>query len=369
MNAKECKTAVIGAGLAGCTAALELDKKGVEVEVFEALKSGEYTRKPQLTGTAHVLSTVPKIIKPKYQMNNFTFESENNTSHFEGNKIGNIYEVCSSNGAEQMLRDELQDRGIKVNYGSPIKSRDQLKGYSHVVIADGYTSTLAKLYGMRDDKPYLTSYGLQSITRGDFEPSSAKIILNHTVAPGAYIFHIPWDEEKATTVAFAMQSQPLDIKLTREKFRKYLEKMGWSVEDEWVEYEHFYRHPRYQRDNVYLVGAAGSFTCEFMGFGLYYTIESGIACAQSIATGEKYEDVLWRNVLSHLNVYRKMAPLMRNAGPKTHDYMVKVMGNFLAKYLVENGKHVFKIIDPLYPFVMAGGKMVSGLHALFLKGK
>ena len=41
--------------------------------------------------------------------------------------------------------------------------------------------------------------------------------------------------------------------------------MGWKVEDEWVEYEHFYRHPCYQRDQVYLVGAAGSFTCEFMG--------------------------------------------------------------------------------------------------------
>jgi hypothetical protein len=49
--------------------------------------------------------------------------------------------------------------------------------------------------------------------------------------------------------------------------------------------------------------------------------------------------------------------------------MVKFMGNFLAKYLVSNGKNVFKIINPLYPYAIAVGKAVSTVHKILLKGK
>jgi flavin-dependent dehydrogenase len=361
------EVAVIGAGLAGCTVALELEKRGVEVEVFEAKKEGEFVRKRQLAGTSYVLLTVPRIIKPMHHMDGITLESEHGFNAYEG-KVGEIYEVCSPNGAEQMLRDMINEKGVKINYETPITSRGQLGGYKDIVIAEGYNSALAKRYNMRDEKPYLISCGLESITKGEYEPGKMRMILNSAVAPGGYIYHIPWNEERALTVAFGMQLQ-IDERRARENFRKYLDKRGGKIEDEWTEYQYFYRHPCYQRENVYLVGAAGSFNCEFMGFGLYYAIETGILCAQAIATGKNYEDLLGKSVLRQLSVYKAIAPLMRNAGPKTHDYMVKFMGNFLAKYLVSNGKNVFKIINPLYPYVIAVGKVVSLGHELLLKGK
>jgi flavin-dependent dehydrogenase len=361
------EVAIVGAGLAGCSAALELKKRGVDAELFEAKKEGEFVRKRQLTGTSYVLSTVPKLIKPMHHMDGLYLESEQECSAYEGN-VGEIYEVCSSSGAEQMLRDRINEKGIKINYQTSIKSREQLGGYKHIIIADGYNSTLAKLYNMRDEEPYLTSCGLESITIGEYEPGRARMILNSAAAPGGYIYHLPWDEKRALTVAFGMQPQ-IDVRKARENFRKYLEKRGWKIEDEWTEYQHFYHHSCYQRDNVYLIGAAGSFNCEFMGFGVYYAVETGILCAQAIATGKDYEDILWKSVLKQLGVYRAIAPLMRNAGPKTQKYMVKFMGNFLAKYLVSNGKKVFKIINPLHPYAIAVGKVVSLGHELLLKGK
>jgi flavin-dependent dehydrogenase len=361
------EVAIVGAGLAGCSAALELKKRGVDAELFEAKKEGEFVRKKQLTGTSYVLSTVPKLIKPMHHMDGITLETENKCSAYEGN-VGEIYEVCSPEGAEQMLRNTLTEKGAKINYETRITSREQLEGYKHIIIADGYGSALAKMYDMRDEEPYLISCGLESITRGEFEAGKVKMILDSKAAPGGYIYHLPWNEEKAFIVAFGMQPQ-VDERAARENFRKYLDKRGWEVEDEWTEYEHFYHHPCYQKDNVYLAGAAGSFTCEFMGFGVYYSVETGLLCAQAITTGQNYEELLWKSVLKQLNVYKEIAPLMRNAGPKTHEYMVKFMGNFLAKYLVSNGKNVFKIINPLYPYAMAVGKAVSTVHKILLKGK
>jgi flavin-dependent dehydrogenase len=360
---------IVGAGLAGCAAALELDDKGITADVFEALRDKEYIRGPQLTGTAYILSTIPNLVKPKYRMRSFTFRSGEDVAYFDGNRIGNVYEVCSTEGAEQELRDRLHDRGIEINYGHRIKNTEELRDYKHVVIADGYSSQLAKSYGLRSDAHYLTSYGLMSEISGRFEPESPMIELNSKVAPGGYIFFIPWDERRANAVAFPMLSQHLDIKSARETFRRWIEENGWKTEKEWTEFQAFYRHPCYERDGVYLAGSAASFTDEFMGFGLYYAVESGIVCADAISEGKSYEEALKETVLDHLKIYRSVAPLMRNAGPKTHELMVKAVSLAPARHLVNSGFDIFRYLEKASSPIALGGTLISNLHSVFLNDR
>ena len=145
MGGQRKRIAVVGAGIAGLTCAVDLVEHH-DVEVFEACQQNMESRPLQMEGALHYMDNLPNI-EPTYQINKLTLSSENESKTFQG-KIGHLFMIGGTEGIDARFRKKVSSR-VDIRHSSKITDLDMLSDYEVIVAADGYRSRIALMAGMR----------------------------------------------------------------------------------------------------------------------------------------------------------------------------------------------------------------------------
>jgi flavin-dependent dehydrogenase len=332
MGQERKKIAIIGAGIAGCTCALELSKYH-DVEIFEAADKDAPSRPLQMEGAVYYLDNIPKL-KPTYKISELILASENQSATFRGD-LGYLFRIGGINGVDVQYRKEVEKR-IKINYSSKITSLDMLSDYDVIVAADGHRSRITQMAGMRYDEAELKGLGLGLTVKGHFRPGYTYSLFDNTYAPGGYLYLIPINRKEASLVSASIGCA-FNSKHLRKNLRNYAHFMNMEIVNEWTDIEKWYKFKTYEKDNIFVIGGAASFTDKTYGFGLKYSILSAKLCAEAIFKNKSYQKLL-KPVLRELDFWDKISRVLVNTSNREKDLFIKMANNYFVKRKIESGR-------------------------------
>lgn len=340
MGHKRKKIAIIGAGIAGCTCASELSEDH-DITIFEAAKKDAPARPLQMEGAVNYLDNIP-MLKPTFKISELVLASENQSATFRGD-LGCLFRIGGLNGVDVQFRKEVENR-IKIKYSSKINSLDMLSGYDIIIAADGHRSRIAQMAGMRYDQAELKGLGLGLTVKGYFKPGYTYSLFDNNYAPGGYLYLIPINKKEASLVSASIGCA-FNSKHLRNKLRDYAHFKDLEIVDEWTDCEKWYKFKTYEKDNIYVIGGAASFTDKTYGFGLKYSILSAKLCAEAIIKNKSYQKLL-KPVLSELDFWDKISRVLLNTTNREKDIFVKMANNYFVKRKIQSGRSLrpyFKI--------------------------
>jgi len=293
-----------------------------------------------MEGSVNLLQNIPKI-EPDCQMKRIELHSPNITVSYSG-KLGFFYEVGGTNGIETKVRRNIEQL-LPLHYSTRIESKIQLQDKFEVIVAaDGYRSTIAKKAGLLVSRtPKCTGVGVGFTVKGDFDPELIEIWLGKHFSLHGYSYLIPFSKHEASLV-----SSSIGNRINQATYVKRLEELAqlreWELQDRWVDFENWYYLSSYAKDNLYVIGNAGSFTEPAFGFGLKWAIQSAKLCAKAINEKADYTSLLRKKLLPDLESFEDMRRFFDSAENRDYDSFVKAFKNPLVKKLAESGKSLFK---------------------------
>jgi digeranylgeranylglycerophospholipid reductase len=346
------KIAVVGAGIAGTTCACELHKLGHEVEIFEMAAKDKSTRPRQMEGSVYLLQNIPEIETDRL-MRRIKLHSPNVTALLNG-RLGFFYEVGGTNGIETKARRNTE-RLLPIHYSTKIEKKTQLQDkFQIIVAADGYRSIIAKAAGLIvSRKPRLIGVGVGFTVKGDFDPEEIEIWLDNYFSLHGYSYVIPFSEHEASLVS-ASVGKAVNQEAYIERLKELARLRNWELCGAWVDFESLYDFWSYAKDDLYVVGNAGSFTEPAFGFGLKWAIKSAKLCARAIHENIDYNHLIRERLLPDFQSFQVIRKSFETANDIGHDKFVKRFKNPLVKRLAESGTAVFQnvwLMRALFPQV------------------
>lgn len=337
---RQTKIAVVGAGIAGTTCACELHKLGHEVEIFEMTAKDKSTRPRQMEESINLLQNIPDL-EPKCSMKKIVMHSPNITASLNGN-LGFFYEVGGTNGIEAKARKNIEEL-LPIHYSTKIESKLQLQDKFNVIVAaDGYSSTIAKKAGLLVSRaPKRIGVGVGFTIKGDFDPELVEIWLGTYFSLHGYAYVIPFSKHEASLVSASIGKTITQINYIK-RLKELAQLRKWELQGKWADFESWYDFSSYAKDNLYVIGNAGSFTEPAFGFGLKWAIKSAKLCARAITENIDYNYLSRKELLPDFESYEVMAKFFDTAEDKDYDHYVKRFKNPLVKKMAESGKSLFK---------------------------
>jgi flavin-dependent dehydrogenase len=349
---KQTKIAVVGAGIAGTTCARELHKLGHEVEIFEMSAKDISTRPRQMEGSVYLFQNIPEIESDRY-MKRINLRSPNVTASLSG-KSGFFYEVGGTNGIEAKAQKNIE-RLLPIHYSTKIENKTQLQDKFQVIVAaDGYRSTLAREAGFHVSRtPKRIGVGVGFTVKGDFDPECIEIWLGNYFSLHGYSYVIPFSKHEASLVSASI-GKTINQATYNERLKGLAQLRNWELQAGWVDFESWYDFSSYAKDNLYVVGNAGSFTEPAFGFGLKWAVQSAKLCARAIDENVDYNYLIREALLPDFESFQVVRRSFETAKDGDYDKFVKRFKNPLVKKLAESGKSIFQsmwLMRALFPEV------------------
>lgn len=358
MDSRRNKVAVVGAGIAGLTCALKLSEHH-DVEIFEACARNGQSRPLQMEGALHYLDNIPDL-EPTYNITDIILSSENERATFQGD-IGHLFMIGGKNGLDAAFRKEASRR-VEIRHSTRITNLDMLSDYDIIVAADGYRSRVALMAGMREEKADLSGIGIGLTIEGNFETGTTFSLFDNNYAPGGYLYLIPISEHRASLVSASI-GNGIPVSAIRERLRDYARNKGFKVLEEWTDIEKWYRFKTYQKDNIYVIGGAASFTDKTYGFGLKYSIQSATLCAEAIMKHKSYQKML-APVLKELSFWERIGAVLVNTSNEEKDIFVRLAKNRVIRRRIEKGKTIRPVFRSLVRYYNFRHRVPARRHVM-----
>lgn len=320
---------VLGAGISGLTAAINLAKEGYNVEVYEKLSDVGRHQKLNFEGLESWKTDMIKLFKKINIKINFrnkgfkeatwyspSFKEVNLTSK---KPLFYLVERGGKNSLEYSLKKQALNLGIKFKFNTLLKNAD--------IVSTGARKPMGLAFG--------TFY--------DNVKSEDKIIgiLSNKMAPHGYFYILTWNKRASvcTTTSNFFGNVKIDIKelhmnnLKIELCKKILK--GAKIKHTFSGFANF-RIPKTAFINGSLyTGEAAGFQEALLGFGMKYAFLSGYFAAKSIIENTSY-DKLWKDCfLEELreSAYRR--------------FLFILFGNLIYEKIIENLKSE-TLLDKFY---------------------
>ncbi len=322
------KVAVIGAGAAGMACTHELERYGIQPDVFEQKhRAGELfdhcAASLELFTRPHDPLTYLKNnyninIKPINKVESIIMKSPSKTVPIKGDLGYFFLRGHDPASAETQLYNSLKS---KVHFNTRGDYADLARQYDYVVVANGQYD-ITRTLGLWSN--LYQTYLIGANVIGDFDLTSMTMWINTRFAKTAYAYLAPMEKNRAFLGLVVPNTTPDQA---REYWKLFweIEKHPWEMVYEIiVEHVSGYVYP-HAVENILLAGTSGGFLEPFLGFGLLSSMQSGVLAGRAIATGNNYENLLkqLKEDMKHSLVFREM---FANLGNADMDRLVSALG-------------------------------------------
>ena len=278
---------ILGCGISGLTAAINLALKGYEVEIYEKRESwgsrfkGDFQGLENWTNSQDILEFLKEInINPS-----FTYEPFNSCSFY--NSELKEYKLNSKrNGFYLIRRGNLSDTIDTYLYN---KARN-LNVVFH--FNSNYTNNDIDIVATGYNQPFLIALGI------NFKTNINKValsIFDNYIAPSGYSYLLCSKGKGTIAIVTKVRSGNLKIYLNRaiEKFKKIKD---FTINDP-VQFSGCGTKFKYYKNSVPHIGESGFFQDALWGFGLRMAFHTGYLAAKSIIYDLNYWKLIKKEVI------------------------------------------------------------------------
>ncbi|WP_181350895.1 NAD(P)/FAD-dependent oxidoreductase [Thalassobacillus sp. CUG 92003] len=355
--------AIIGAGLAGLSCALTLEKHGHSADIFEQSKTiGFKLRIAELmTPVLHApINDVVQFfsehhdihLKPTSSVQKIHVHSPHASSFVEGklgfiNMRGDHPEAYEKQLAEQLVHS-------KIHYNQHVSYEEVAKAYTHVVVATGDPMDTEKF------QPFDTAFKSTfagAIVSGDFKRNEVHTWFDTTFAPKGMAYLLPHSESQGTLVVVYPQYEDTlkqdPDKLWKATLAHASETLNQTIviEDAFSIKDYIVGKSAYPRiGNTFFVGNCFGAITPFLGFGQTGSILSGIYAAQDMCGLGQYEELtqsLYQDYHDSLTLRRAIERLSNHQlDLVTKSLRIKAVENAITEPNMNVLKLISRIIHP-----------------------
>lgn len=345
------KVAIIGAGLAGLSAALTLEKEGVPFDIFEARHMcGELfhhssamlqiMNRPIKDPIKHLNKAYGLQIQPLAPLRTIVMRTPHTESTIRGN-LGYLFKRGQDpDSLEQQLFKQLKTSVTFQTYADWQTLKEE---YDHLIICDG-VKRISNEIGCWTDT--FQSWVKGATILGEFDPNTLIMWLNTNYCKAGYAYLTPFSHNRAFIGLVVPNSTPQELTYFWDLFIR-MENIKNEIVDSF-EVRHAAGHVfPHQKDNMLLAGIAGGFQDPFLGFGQFGALSTGALAAISIARRKNYSDLVkpLANEIKNLVMYRDRLDVLTN---HQFDLMVKTLGFPVLNQLIYNTNiNAFKLSGAL----------------------
>ena len=200
-------------------------------------------------------------------------------------------------------------------------------------------------------KPKRIGVGIGYNLKGNFDPEQIEIWLGENFSSQGYSYVIPFSKHEASLVSTSI-GQNINQTTYKARLKDLAKQRDWELQDEWVDFESWYDFSSYTKDNLFIIGNAGSFTDPAFGFGLKWAMKSAKLCATAIHENINYDHLVRKKLLSEFEAYKPLRKFFEVATSDNYDNYVKNFDNSIVRKMAESGKSLFKnkwLIRLLFP--------------------
>lgn len=338
---------ILGAGLAGLSAAITLAKSGYEVDVFERNKDVGGRFHGDLQGLEN-WSEKKDILDDFKRMNidiNFHFDPFSRITAANSLKINEVstpkrplyYLVKRGTVPGSLdlgLKEQAQDAGVKIHFEESIPDAD--------IVATGPIS----------EHVVGTVKGITFKT--DLEDTAAVLFDNEAAFKGyAYLLVTNGYGCMSTVLLDNLKTVNSCFERTKEIFSDIYE---FNIEEpkKCGGVGCFTIKKRFKEGNTLFVGEAAGLQDLFLGFGMKYAITSGFLAARSIINGEDYDEVIKSSFKNKLKAGVVNRYLWEKSSRDNYSMVVNNFGWIIRNFGWIYNFNVLQRI--LYPFALQGMK-------------
>lgn len=283
------KIKILGAGIAGLTASINLAKGGLDVTVFEKSSSVGSRFHNDFQGLENWSDETDalQILKNLSLKTNFWNKGFKKASiytdlqkEFVTKDADNLFYLVQrgpKDSLDESLKNQALDAGVEIKFNSKI-AREECD-----IIATGVSGK----------KPVGVVKGIVFDTNSE---DSIILILNDKFAFKGYSYLLVADG-KATLACVVIKDLPKANLCFKNSFEAFSKLKKFKIENRrsFAGYGTFAMNESNKQNQKLIVGEAAGFQDLFLGFGMKYALLSGYAAAKSIMEEKDY-DMIWREL-------------------------------------------------------------------------
>lgn len=325
------RVGIIGAGTAGLSCAIELERYGLKPVLFERNDFiGEYF--PHVSSFLNIISRSIAADTLKYMdkelgIKLIPLNRLNRVIHYSPNNqmvaTGPLGYLIVRGKEEHAIQKQLY-RMVKsqVHFNSFVQPEEILNDFDFVVVADGL-KTVPERYGIW--RQVLTAWLRGGIFAGDFAADTLQMWLDNELTKGVYIYSAPYDRHKAV---IAQVVQNIEREELNHYWQRFLESKDILKKYDLLESWELSHQSGFVTTNrigkIYFAGVAGGGVEPFLGFGQFNAVYSGVMTARSIVTGKDINILLKELKKKYLELIN-LRYLMNKATNRDFDLILNFM--------------------------------------------
>ncbi|MHB1394897.1 MAG: NAD(P)-binding protein [Clostridia bacterium] len=324
------QVAIIGAGLAGLSCAIVLEKNGIIPVVYEKTDfigdreahvgvSLKIIDRPVRDITKYLKKNFDIEVKPLNTITKLTHHAPTATTSISGD-FGLLFRRDKE---ETSLKGQLfsQLQKTEIQFNMDVDYKVVSKEFDYVVLADGKPDMSEELGCWTD---WIRGIVKGAVLEGSFDPQELIMWLNRTYCKAGYAYLSPFSNMRASICLYVPDTSIDEVDYYWDLFLKELHFKYEIVETFKVKHGsgHVYPH---KVDNILLAGYVGGSIDPFLGFGVFKSIAMGCLSAKAIIEDSDYEKLVKSIYMQNLRLYeiRKSFDMASN---ENYDTIVKLIG-------------------------------------------
>ena len=350
------KVAIVGAGIAGLSCALELERQGIRPVIFEQkYRIGSpfpfspvllnFLLRPVKNQIQSLKKNYGIDLKPISKISMLRVQGPNAEYTVTGNLGHSVYRGQEESSIECQLAAGLK---TPIHFEQPVKVESLLKKFDYLVVADG-TKEYAKSLGIWHST--LQAWIRGATILGRYNPEEIRYWFNTSYAKSGFAYMAPLGTERASLMLMVPYINQDDLSKYWFTFIQR-EKINPEIVVHWdIDYELGLAFP-HRVGNTFLIGNSGGFVTSFLGQGVYFSIASGVEAARAIALGSNFE----KNMSQLYNILERQARIRHlwdRLDNKDIDRIITLLGSTPIKYpLFHTNLDILQAIDPLMQYLV-----------------